>query len=133
MLARTLALDIDLLAESLAVCRLSPEAEIPSWATVRPFFTISRSTDELSVICPESPLPETVSRSGGWRAFRLRGQFDLAQVGIFLSLAEPLAGAGVSILPVATHDTDYLLVHASQFARAVATLRAAGHRVHGEA
>ena len=40
-----------------------------------------------------------------------------------------LADAGVSLLAVATFDTDYLLVQAGSLERAVAALTAAGHSV----
>jgi hypothetical protein len=45
-------------------------------------------------------------------------------------LSEPLAAAGVSILPIAIHDTDYLLVREQQLVRAIAALRIAGHAVN---
>ncbi|MDB4898364.1 MAG: hypothetical protein JWN53_172, partial [Gemmatimonadetes bacterium] len=75
-------------------------------------------------------VPAGLSASDGWRALMLRGPFDMALVGITVAVAEPLAAAGVSIMPIATHDTDYVLVRAEQLARAIDALRAAGHTVH---
>jgi hypothetical protein len=123
-------LEIDVLPEPLAICRLDVDAALPAWATARPFFSVSRTHSELSIICPASQIPAGVPASLGWRALGLRGPFDFALVGITLSVAQPLAAAGVSIMPIATHDTDYVLVHGDQLARAVEALRAAGHLVH---
>jgi uncharacterized protein len=50
-------------------------------------------------------------------------------VGILLSIAEPLARAGLSIFAISTYDTDYVLVKAHDLPAAVKVLRAAGHDV----
>ena len=120
---------IHLLAEPLSICRLDADAAIPAWATAAPFFTVSRTMDELSIICPSARVPAGVAANGGWRALKLGGAFDFAEVGVLLRVAGPLAAAGVSIMPVATYDTDYVLVRLPQLDVAVAALRAAGHEV----
>ena len=48
---------------------------------------------------------------------------------MLLRVAVPLADAGISILPVATFDTDYVLVKERDLTAAVAALRASGHTV----
>ena len=48
------------------------------------------------------------------------------EVGVLAGLAAPLAAAGVSVLAVATHDTDWLLVPARDVERAAAALAASG-------
>jgi len=121
---------LDVLPEPLAICRLAPEAPIPAWAATRPFSTVSRTTDELSIICPAAQVPAGVPASAGWQALKLRGPFDLTLVGILLAVAEPLAAAGVSIMPVATYDTDFVLVRREQLPRAIEALTRAGHTVH---
>jgi hypothetical protein len=75
-------------------------------------------------------VPAGITAKSGWRALKIRGPFDLTVVGILVAVAEPLAAEGVSILPVATYDTDYLLVREEQLAQAVEALARAGHRVH---
>lgn len=117
------------LPEKLAVCRLPADAAIPSWATAEPFFNITRTADELSVICREALVPAGVDASGGWRALKLHGPFDFDQVGVLLRVAEPLAAARISMLPIATYETDYVLVQAESLAAAVTVLRQAGHQI----
>lgn len=99
----------------LAVCRLDAGAEIPTWATGPPFFSVTRTEDELSVVCPEEEVPENVSQEQGW------------------PVSAPLAGAGVSIFAVSTFDTDYVLVREGQLGLAVEALREYGHEVRGGA
>ena len=120
---------LTVLGERLSICRLDAGEEVPAWATGAPFFSVTRTRDELSVVCPEDVVPEDISRERDWRALKLEGPFDLSMVGILASVASPLAEAGASIFAVSTFDTDYLLVREEQLDLAVDTLRAIGHRV----
>ena len=118
---------LTILPERLAVCRLDAQAEIPTWATRRPFFSVTRTQDELSVICREEDVPAGVQQEKGWRALKVEGPFGFAVVGVLATLAQPLAAAGISILAFCTYDTDYVLVKESQLLRAVAVLQERGH------
>jgi hypothetical protein len=130
----TIAVTLDLLAEPFAVCRLPPDAAVPEWATAPgPFLSISRSADELSITAPERAVPAAVRAERNYRALRVRGVLAPELVGILLSIAEPLAKAGVSIFAVSTFDTDYVLVKARDLAAALDALRGAGHQIAGEA
>lgn len=120
---------LSVLDQRLAVCRLGPGQEVPAWATGSPFYSMTRTPDELSVVCPEENVPAGVEHEAGWRALKLEGPFDLAQVGVLLPVAAPLAEAGVSIFVVSTHDTDYVLVKEEQLSIAVAALHERGHEV----
>ncbi len=120
---------LTVLGERLSICRLDAGEEVPEWATGASFFSVTRTRDELSVVCPEDVVPEGISRERDWRALKLKGPFDLSMVGILASLASPLAEAGASIFAVSTFDTDYVLVREEQLDLAVDTLRASGHRV----
>jgi uncharacterized protein len=115
--------------ERLAICRLDAGGEIPAWATGDSFFSVTRTADELSIVCPEENVPEGISQEQGWRALKLEGPFELSMVGILASVAAPLAGAGVSIFVVSTFDTDYVLVRERQLDLAVYALREHGHEV----
>jgi hypothetical protein len=123
-------IDIDVMPGTYAVCRLARSAAIPTWATIGAFVSITRTSDELSIICASAAVPHDTVASHDWRTFKLRGPFDMDLVGVMLSVAAPLAAAGVSIMPISTYDTDYVLVRDQQFTLAVASLRRAGHVVH---
>jgi uncharacterized protein len=129
-------LTVVLLPEPLSICRLAPEAAVPEWALAAPFCAATRTRAELSLICASGRVPadglSDALVSDGWRALMLVGPFDFAEVGVLLRVAEPLAAAGVSIMPVATYDTDYVLVRAPQLATALDALRAAGHVIQLE-
>ena len=134
-IAKRAPLVLDLLDASLSVLRFAPDADVPDWALrVGPFGSVTRTDDELSVVCatthvPSTPLPARTAREDGWRALRVVGPFAFTEVGVLLQVAAPLAAAGISILAMATFDTDYVLVQETQLARAIVELRAAGHTV----
>ena len=86
---------------------------------------MTRTADELSVICAEDAIPDGAVVEGGWRGLRVAGPLDFALTGIAAALTAPLAEAGISVLPVATFDTDYLFVREDSLPRAVAALAAA--------
>ncbi len=121
-------LPITVLAGRFALCRLEPGDAIPQWTTAaRDFLTISRTKAELSIIADDSAVPASVDATRGYRALRVEGPLPLDMVGVAASMAVPLATVGISILPIATYDTDYILVREDDLARAVQTLKTAGH------
>lgn len=122
-------LRVEPLPGTFAVCRLAPDAAVPAWAAGGPFISVTRTADELSVVCPEPAVPEEVRAERGWRCLRVAGPLAFGLVGVLASLLEPLGRAGVSAFAVSTFDTDYLLVRADDLPRAVDALRAAGHVV----
>lgn len=125
-----ITLDLSILAGRLAICRFDQGANIPDWATQRPFFAITRTADELSVVCPEQHAPLEAPCERGWRALKLEGPFAFELTGILTAVATPLAEAEISIFAISTYDTDYVLVKAAQFEHALEVLEKQGHRLH---
>ena len=109
-----------------AVCRLNPDSAVPEWAT-GPFLNITYTDDELTIICPAEGVPPDIRAERDWRVLKLVGPFPFTAVGVLASLATPLADAGISLLSIATYDTDYFLVKSGVCERAIAVLVAAGH------
>ena len=106
-----------------AVCRLSPSAPTPAWPAGS-FVSITRTPDELSIICAEGSVPDEVPRvERDWRALRVEGPMPFDMVGIAAAITAPVAAAKISLLLVATFDTDYLLVKNENFDRALEALR----------
>jgi hypothetical protein len=122
--------ELSLLPEKFTICRLAPDAVVPEWATRGQFFSITRTSDELSVIAETAVVPERLRTEVRWRLMRVHGPFDFSEFGVLASLVQPLAAAGVSVFTVSTFDTDYLLLQCSQLRDAVAALRDAAHTVH---
>ena len=123
-------LPLEVLPDTLAICRLPPDAPLPAWAAgPSPFITISRTAEELSITARQADVPDGVRCERDYRALRVRGTLPPDLVGILLSIAQPLAAAGLSIFAISTYDTDYVLVKARDLPAALEALRAAGHDV----
>jgi hypothetical protein len=124
------SLPLEVLPDTLAICRLPPDAVVPSWATGREaFLTVSRTRDELSITAVQRVVPADTRCERDYRALRVRGTLPADLVGILLSIAEPLARAGLAIFAISTYDTDYVLVKARDLPAALEALKAAGHDV----
>jgi uncharacterized protein len=123
------ALSLTVLRPTLAVTRLPAGEGLPWWATGSNFLSLTRTAEETSVVCEASLVPADVRRERGFRALRVDGTLAFEETGVLVSLAAPLATAGVPVFVVSTFDTDYVLVAGPRLADAVEALRKAGHSV----
>jgi hypothetical protein len=112
-----------------AIVRLAPDALFPEWATKGDFTSITRTADELSIVCPADNLPTDVNSQHPWICLKLEGPFPFSQTGVLLSFIEPLSDNGIPIFAVSTHDTDYVLIQEEFFGFAINTLQKAGHEL----
>ena len=112
-----------------AIVRLAADAPLPSWASAGDFFSVTRTSDELSVVCLANQVPSSPTAETGWRALKVQGPFALSEIGVLAALAAALAHAKVSVFAISTFDTDYLLVSDKSLDAAIVALRAAGHSV----
>ncbi len=119
-----------LLPDTLAIVRLPPTDEIPAWATRGSFVSITRTADELSIVCREAAIPAGSHADRGWQCLKLDGPIPLNTVGVAAEFTSILARAGISVFPIATYDTDYVLVRGDTVERTIEALRTAGHSVH---
>jgi len=98
----------------LAVCRFPADAPLPAWVfhAEAEFWSLTRTPDELSVVCSEDDLPPSVDRDveRGWSAFQVVGPLPFGLTGVVSGLTAPLAAAGIPVFVVSTYDTDVLLV-----------------------
>ncbi len=131
MAASTRHLELSLLPERFAISQLAAGSPIPAWATQGPFFSVTRTGDELSVVTELSLVPVGIESQPGWRVLKVHGPFILSEVGVLAALATPLAEAKISLFAVSTFDTDYLLVASETLLAAIAALERAGHTIHG--
>jgi hypothetical protein len=122
-------MNLTILSDAFAICRLSPTEDVPEWAMMGEFVSITHTSDELSIVCAEEYVPSDVKADRGWRALKVEGPLDLALTGILASLANPLAEAKINLFAISTFDTDYLLAKGYNLDRACEVLRQAGHVV----
>lgn len=110
-----------------AIARLAPEHTIPDWADGPGFVSISRTDDELSIICLQNRIPDGVRVEQNWICFKFMGPFAFDAAGVLLGVIRPLSEKGIGVLAISTFDGDVLLIKAHDGANASTWLRQAGH------
>jgi hypothetical protein len=120
--------DLLLLDDRLAICKFAPDAPLPAWLPGG-FVSVTRTQEELSIVCCEAAIPMDVPCEKTWRVFQIQGPLDFSLTGVLVAVAKPLAEAGVSIFAISTFNTDYVLVRAEDVEQSVAALTPAGHRI----
>jgi hypothetical protein len=117
------------MSEVLSVCRLSPGEEIPDWACTGRFYSVTRTDEELSIVCESKYVPAGIKAEQPWRCLKVVGPLDFGLTGIMAALTQPLAADKISIFAVSTFDTDYLMVKTDNYERACLSLTRAGHEI----
>ena len=109
------------------ILRQSSDATIPAWATEGTFTSITRTSDELSIVCPAENIPKDHLPALLWICLKLEGPFPFSQTGVLLSFIEPLSQNSIPIFAISTFDTDYILIPQEHEDRVTALLSEAGH------
>ena len=115
--------------EKLAVVRLGPGAEVPSWAESSSLFSITATALETSVVCAMRSVPKKAKQAGPFTAFAVQGPLDFALTGVLATLLQPIAAAGISVFTISTFDTDWVLVPVGDAERAAEEWQRSGHTV----
>src|SRR5947199_3229204 len=105
-----------------AICRLHPDGFIPHWALLGDFVSLTRTNTELSIICPQENVPADAQAERNWHCITVDGPFDFSVAGVHASLALPLAEANISVIAIATYDTDHILVKEEELEHTIQTL-----------
>ncbi|MBK58953.1 MAG: amino acid-binding protein [Pseudomonas sp.] len=118
------------LPQSFVIAQLERDADLPNAVFASPgFMSITRTDDELSIVCAEGVATGLARVDSDWRAIKVQGPFAFDQTGVLASLLDPLAAAAIGIFAVSTFDTDYILIKSMNLENAVEVLKDAGHRL----
>ena len=115
--------------ETYGVCRLNNNQSVPDWAKDSRFYSITRTFEELSIVCSQANIPDGVKCEKDWRMLKIEGPLDFSMIGIIASISTVLAQAKISIFAVSTFDTDYILLKDKDFDNAVKVLRNEGYEI----
>jgi hypothetical protein len=122
-------MNFTLLPDTFALVRMGPSDPVPEWTAGGPFVSITRTASELSIVCLERVVPAGTHADRGWQCLRVDGPIPLNTVGVSAEFSTVLARASVSLMPIATYETDYVFVKGDRIAAAIDALQRAGHSV----
>ena len=116
------------LDDELGIARLDATDPTPAWAAQGSLSSVTRTAEELSIVCAAAAIPTGVRVVRGWRCLRVASRLDFSLTGVLASIAGPLAAANMSIFAVATSDTDYVLVPGERLTAAMEALMTENRR-----
>lgn len=126
-------LTLKVLPDTFAICRFNNTASIPDWVYKGEFYSITRTEDELSIVCSQENVNQADKVEKGWKVLKVAGPLDFSLVGIIANLSVILAKGEVSVFVISTFDTDYILIKEENLEKAKELLSQAGHIVNYEA
>jgi len=130
-------LTLTLLPDLYAVVKLPANAPIPEWASMSDkvdLASVTRTTDELSIICPNFNVPnmpqsDALLYEKGWSCLKVKGPLDFGLVGLLADLTRILASIGVTVFVLSTYETDFLMVRHESLERSIRALRNEGYTI----
>jgi hypothetical protein len=123
------SLAFQVLERSYAVCQFPSQAVLPEWVQTGEFLSLTRTAEELSVVCVQAGIPENISAERDWRILQIAAVLDFSLVGVLAAVSNLLGEVGISIFVISTYNTDYLLVKERDLTKTVTVLKQAGHHV----
>lgn len=115
-------LTLKLLKDTYVVCRLEKDSSIPSWAFDGEFSSITKTDDELSIVCLQDNIPDNIKCERDWRILKIQGPLDFSLIGILSKISGLMAENNISIFAVSTYDTDYILLKNDKLENAIRVL-----------
>ena len=119
---------LSVLSETFTIHKLSPDESIPEEILNCNYYSVSKTENELSLVCSEVIEVQSMQSSKGWKYIKVAGPLDFNLTGIFAGISDILAKANISIFAISTFDTDYILVRTQDLTSARTTLRQAGYK-----
>ena len=122
-------LNMEVIQGKYAVCKLKANAKIPSFLLEEEFVSITRTSDELSIVCNESVLGDYLDDFGkaevfpNWKCLKVLGPLDFSLVGILAKITNIISEIDVSVFAISTFDTDYIFINNEQLDHVVNVLR----------
>ena len=119
---------LSVLFETFTIHKLSPDALIPEEILKSNYYSVSKTENELSLVCSEVIEVQSLQSSKGWKYIKVLGPLDFNLTGILAGISDILAQTNISIFAISTFDTDYILVRTRDISSSRTILRLAGYK-----
>ncbi len=120
-------LTFSILDDAFTIHRLPPDHAIPEQIHKSCVYSITKTLEELSVICTSSiPVDSDICETG-WSCLKVLGPLDFSLTGILANVSAILANEKISIFAISTYDTDYILIRSDTLSLAKKALKSSGH------
>ena len=127
-IADSVNLVLSMLSETFTIHKLSPDVSIPEEILNSNYYSVSKTENELSLVCSEVIEVQSLQSSKGWKCIKVAGPLDFNLTGILAGISDILTKENISIFAISTFDTDYILVRTQDLSSATTKLRLAGYK-----
>ena len=121
-------LTLTVLEETFTIHKFAPSTSIPEVVSDCSFYSVSKTREELSLICPGDLSVQSEKSSPNWKCLKVAGPLDLNLTGLIAGLSDILEKANISIFAISTFETDYLLIQKEELETAKSALESAGYK-----
>ena len=122
-----MVLKLKILEDQYSIHRFYPDAKIPEKLFKDSFYSISRTIEELSIVCSSKTELNSERVETGWSCIKILGPLDFSMTGILADISLVLAKVKISIFALSTFDTDYILIKSDRIEAAKTALQKAGY------
>lgn len=123
-------LNLKLLPNEYSVFQLDSLQQLMSQQLPANFYNITKTDDEISLVCESSYEIQSLQREDGWRILKIDQQLEFDQVGIIARIANILKQAQISIFVISTFNTDFVMVKQFTLEKTKFELTQAGYVIH---
>ena len=121
---------LTVLEETFNIHRLAPDASLLEAISEYDFYSLSKTTDELSLVCPGPLAVKNEKHSLDWKCLKVVGPLDFKLTGILVGITDVLAKERISAFVISTFDTDYILIKKQNLTNALSALERAGYQIN---
>ena len=124
-------LQLNILEHHFTIHRFPANHEIPNQVYESQFYSISKTDEELSIVCNSTIQVNSEKSDTDWSCIKVEGPLDFSLTGILAEISTILAEAEISIFAISTFDTDYILVKSEKLPFAKKVLLKSGYIFRG--
>jgi hypothetical protein len=110
-----------------SIHRLPPGSDFPAIPRETAFSSITRTDEEITVVCPGAIDLKAEHTEPGWSVLKVIGPLEFSLTGILAGISRVLSDVEISLFALSTWDTDYILVKSDDKEGAIKALTGAGH------
>ena len=128
--------NLTILKDKYAVCKFKNDADIPGFIYDSEFYSITKTPDELSIVCRQSENIRDIKNmfevNKDWRIIKVKTPLDFSSIGVISGISGILKENKISILTISTYETDYILVKNKDLRRVVDSLKESEYKISYE-
>ena len=121
-------MNLILLKDTYSIYKFRDEQNLPDWICSSEFYSITRTSEEVSVVASQVDLISSgIISNRNWRILKIAGTLDFCLTGIIARITAILAKEAIPVFIVSSYDTDYILVKQNDLDNSIRSLSENGY------